>query len=117
MNEITKIVIGIVAALGGAGGVAKIINELAAAAKLRAEAKKASEDGHRETQRQLQSVIEILQKQLSVEQETAKTAVAEAARTAAENETLRDRVKRLENLNDRLAKAVPASTAGKKEKV
>jgi septal ring factor EnvC (AmiA/AmiB activator) len=61
MNEIAKLVIAIVAALGGAGGVAKIIKELVDAAKLRADAKKESHCDHQAQSAELTKIREALQ--------------------------------------------------------
>jgi len=74
-------------------------------AKLRddaAERKAAASKEHEEHGNKLQELTGLLQKQLAVEQETAKGAVAESAALRAENDGLRRRVARLENQNDRL---------------
>ena len=56
MNEIIKLILAVIASLGGAGGVAAIIKQLADAAKVRAEGKKISEDGHAKTQEMLAEI-------------------------------------------------------------
>lgn len=91
MNNFESMITGIIAvvtALGGSG-LGVVIKQMVEAAKVRAEGKKISEDGHAKTQRALQDITGLLQGQLAAEQELARAAVAEAAALRVENTQLR----------------------------
>jgi len=79
----------VVAALGGAGGIAAIIKQLASAAKTRAEAKQASQCGHQATQEMLAAVSAAVREQLAA-------ALADNAVLRAQLEAKEKRVARLE---------------------
>lgn len=93
MNNVNAIVAGVIAALGGGSGIGVIIKQLVDAARLRAEAKKVSEDGHEKTQQLLAEVVIPLQ--------------AENAQLRADNETLMKANASLMAKNDRLTAALP----------
>ena len=98
----------IVVVAGGGAGIWAIIKQLASAAKTRAEAKKISEESHRETHK-------LLHEQLAAEQETARTATALSLALQAENEELRKRNAALENKNERLTVALAQRDTDKKK--
>jgi len=78
-DAVWKALLALVAAVGGPTAIIKLFE----AAKVRAEAKKVSEDGHKETQRLLTEEVAELRK-------LAQAATAEAAAMRAERDALRE---------------------------
>jgi predicted RNase H-like nuclease (RuvC/YqgF family) len=101
-------IIAIITALSGAGFFAAF-KKLAEAAKVRAEGKKISEDGHAKTQQLLEDLK-------AGQADTIARLQAENEQLRAENESLKNRVKRLENENARLIAALPQRAAAKEKK-
>jgi len=99
-NAVIAGIIAVITALGGSG-LGVIIKQTLEAAKVRAEGKKISEDGHTETQRLL---VEIQAGQTDIISKLQN----ENEQLRAENEELRKKNASLENKNERLTLAVGA---------